>query len=160
MNCVLLYKTPHPNAGTSAVMQAAASGGSPLTALETLKLSAPPTITQVTPSLDYSQALILATQAQLQDSLAAASAANQLLQLLTCTNTSAQQELSLLTGRAAVLSSLEGWLSSAPGQQYDDLLQAGGQHSRQQCTGTVQTAGSVGQLLPRGAAGHDGHIRV
>ena len=143
------------------MMQAAASGSSPLTALETLKLSAPPTITQVTPSLDYSQALILATQAQLQDSLAAASAANQLLQLLTCTNTTAQQELSLLTGRAAVLSSLEGWLSSAPGQQYDDLAQAGGQPSRQQCTGTVHTASSVGQtVLPRGAAGHDGHIWV
>ncbi len=117
-------------------MQAAASGGSPLTALQTLKLSALPTTTQVTPALDYTQALILATQAQLQDSLAAASAANQLLQLLTCTNTTAQQELSLLTGRAAVLSSLEGWLSTPPGQQHGDLLQAGGPHSGQQCKGT------------------------
>ena len=142
-------------------MQAAASGSSPLTALQTLKLPALPTITQVTPALDYTQALILATQAQLQDSLAAASGANQLLQLLTCTNTTAQQELSLLTGRAAVLSSLEGWLSSLSGQQYSDLLQAGGRHSRQQCKGTVQTAGSVRQIaLPCGVAVHDGHFGV
>ena len=141
--------------------QAAASGSSPLSSLQTLKLSAPPTITQVTPALDYTQALILATQAQLQGSLAAASAANQLLQLLKCTNTTAQQELSLLTGRAAVLSSLEDWLSTVPVQPYDDLLQAGGWHSRQQCKGTVQTASSVRQIaLPCEAAVHDKHIRV
>ena len=126
-------------------MQAAASSSSPLTALQTLKLSAPPVTAQVTPTLDYTQALILATQAQLQDSLAAASAANQLMQLLTCTNTTAQQELSLLTGRAAVLSSLDGWLSSVPSLRFGDLLQAGGWHSRQQWRGTVQAASSVRQ---------------
>ena len=150
-----------PTADTSAVMQAAASRSLPLTALETLKLSAPPITTQVTPALDYSQTLILATQAQLQDSLAAVSVANELLQLLTCTNATAQQELSLLTGRAAVLSSLEDWLRSAPGQQYGALLQAGGWHSRQQCKGTVQTASSVRQIaLPHGAAVLDGRIGV
>ena len=100
--------------------QVTSSSGQP--PLQTLKMGAVPTTTQITPALDFTAALEASLEAELQSLTDTLEANTLTLSLMVCGNISAQQELSRQTALQTLLATFEGYVNDTLAPEFSEVL--------------------------------------
>lgn len=85
-------------------------------------MGAVPTITQITPALDFTAAMEASLEAELQSLTDTLEASTLTLSLMACGNISAQQELSRKSALQTLLATFDGYVNETLAPEFSEVL--------------------------------------